>query len=135
MGRFSCGLARGDPNCTPPPPPSRLTHSLSRACAFPEVCARICPGRGATAATPSPPQTYTHGHSSPPLLRSLGYPKNRPVSGKVIRFKGPGLEMGAEARGNRDDGRAAKGFSRTAPPSPQQTHPSPPTREGSPRIL
>lgn len=130
MGRFEGGGLSGEiflwtsarvPNSAPRPHPHRaaLTH-------FPGLVPspKFALGSTQAEAQPQPPpphHKHTHGHSSLPLLPSLGYPRNRPISGKVIRFKGPGLEMEAEARGNRGDGRAAKGFSRTAPQPPTNT--------------
>lgn len=68
VGGFSSGLARWPPTPPPPPLPSRRTRSLSPACAFPEVCAGICPGRGATTTTPYT-HTYTHTLRDTPLSR------------------------------------------------------------------
>lgn len=91
----------------PPPHPHRAarTTALSRACAFPEVCAGISPGPGAHT-------TLSSLHLS--LLSSLS-PLGRLISGKVIRFKGRGLETkgGGEGKWGRRKGRE-EGFRRSA---------------------
>lgn len=121
MGGFAGAPARGSPTLRSAPTPiARRSLTFPGSC-LPRSLRWDLPGprrnRGHPLLTTD---THAHGHSSPPLLPSPGCQRNRPESGKVIRFKGPGLEMGAEARGNRDDGRA-EGLSRTAPQPPTNT--------------
>lgn len=96
---------RCGPNSAPRPTPIAL-HSLSRACGFPEVCAGISPGWGATTA----PRTHTQTHAhTPPHLHSFGppRPKKPPDIWESDQFKRPGLETngGGEGKWGRRKGR------------------------------
>lgn len=53
--------------------------------------------------THSRARAHTHGHSSPPTLARPSPARIHPISGKVIRFKGPGLETGRGGGGRRGE--------------------------------
>lgn len=125
MGGMAGGPELGIGSAPRPHPSAPRSRTFTGSCLV-EVCAGICPGQGATTATPSA-RAHTRTLLPTSSLPSLGCRRNRPKSGKVISLRDQGWKWGAEAREKRDYGRAGKGFGRTTSPPP--AHPSAPAEK------